>query len=96
MNRGGMPEDLDDRVLALLARAYQLANSDLEGINEAAEELVAMSGEDLAVISKARRMVLERVAAGPDRATRQVASLIRRAIELGGSRWRWDDTRPVP
>jgi hypothetical protein len=25
-----------------------------------------------------------------------VASLIRRAIELGMWRWDWDDTRPVP
>jgi hypothetical protein len=91
-----MPEDLDDRVAALLARAYQLANSQLEGINEAAEELAAMSGDDLTVISKARRVVLARMAGNPDRATNQVASLIRRAIELGGWRWRWDETGPVP
>ena len=96
MSQAGNLEDLDGQVAALLARAYQLANSDLEGINEAAEELAAMSGEDLAVISKARRVVLERVAAGPDHDTRQVNSLIRRAIELGGWRWRWEDTGPAP
>ena len=92
----GELKDLDDRVSALLNRAYQLANSDLEGINDAAEELAGMSGEDLAVISKARRVVLERNAADPDRATTQVVWLIRRAIEVGGSRWRWEDTGSVP
>jgi hypothetical protein len=89
-------ENFDNRVAALLARAYQLADSNLEGINEAAEELAEMSGEDLAVISKARRVVLERMTAKPDSATKQVAWLIRRAIELGGWRWRWEDTGPLP
>jgi phosphohistidine phosphatase SixA len=96
MSRTGKAEVFDDRVTALLARAYQLAESHLKGIDEAAEELAKMSGEDLTVISQARRVVLERMAAGSDRATKQVLSLIRRAIELGGWRWRWEDTGPVP
>jgi hypothetical protein len=80
----------------LLARAYQLANSDLDGLNDAAEELAALSGQDVAVISRARRVVLEQLATNPDRTTNQVASLIRRAIEVGTGRWDWEDSGPVP
>jgi hypothetical protein len=89
-------ENLDDQVAALLARAYQLADSQLDGINEAAEELAAMSAGDLDVISKARRVVVQRMAADPDSVTKQVFWLIRRAIELGGWRWQWNDTGPLP
>jgi hypothetical protein len=96
MSQAGRAVDLDDQVTALLARAHQYADSHLEGIDEAAEELAKMSGEDLTVISQARRVALERMAADPDRVTKQVVSLIRRAIELGGWRWRWDNTGPVP
>jgi hypothetical protein len=96
LSQTGGAEDLDDRVTALLARAYEFADRHLEGIDEAAEELAEMSGEDLTVISQARRMVLERMAGRPDRATKQVVSLIRRAIELGSWRWHWEDTGPVP
>ncbi|HYA68070.1 MAG TPA: hypothetical protein VED63_04975 [Acidimicrobiales bacterium] len=79
-----------------MERACQLADSHLEGINEAAEELAAMSGVDLAVISKARRMALERMSACPDHAAKQVVWLIRRAIEVGGWRWQWEDDGSGP
>jgi hypothetical protein len=96
MNCEDKIDDLDSRVDALLARAYQLASSDLNGINEAAEELAALSGDDIGVLYRARRVVLERMAIGPDRATKQVVWLIRRALEVGSDRWRWKDTGPVP
>lgn len=87
---------IDPQVQALLTRAYELAESGLSGINEAAEELAAMSGEDVTAISQARRVVLARLRDQPDRATHQVYWLIRRGIELGAWRWRWVDTNPVP
>lgn len=84
------------QVQVLLDRAYELADSELTGINEAAEELAAMSSDDLTVISVARREVIRRLRERPDRATQQVYWLVRRALELGGWRWQWEDTDPVP
>jgi hypothetical protein len=89
-------DQLSQRAAALLARAYQLADSELEGIDEAAQELAAMTGDDLTVIDRARRLTIDRLAESPDRATKQVASLIRRALEVGMSRWHWDDSAEVP
>lgn len=89
------PSADDQRAGALLARAYELAGTELEGTDEAAEELASLAGDSLAVIDQARRLVARRLAERPDRATKQVASLIRRAIELGMSRWAWNDTNPV-
>jgi hypothetical protein len=48
------------------------------------------------VIERAVRVVAERVRRNPTHANKQVASLIRRAIELGMYRWKWADTNPVP
>jgi hypothetical protein len=84
------------RVDRLLARAYQLAALPLEGIEEAAKELVGLSADDLAVVDQARRLTAARVANNPTVQTKQVAALIRRAIEVGMSRWRFDDTGEVP
>ncbi|HEV8207133.1 MAG TPA: hypothetical protein VGR04_10650 [Acidimicrobiia bacterium] len=47
-------------------------------------------------MERAFRVVVERVRVDPSHANKQVASLIRRAIELGMWRWDWDETRPVP
>jgi hypothetical protein len=47
-------------------------------------------------MERAFRVVAERVRLDPCHTNNQVASLIRRAIELGMLRWDWDDTRPVP
>ncbi len=79
-----------------MLRAYELADSGLSGINEAAEELATMAGEELEVISSARRIVMARLRDHPDHPTRQVYWLIRRALELGDWRWQWEDTNPVP
>jgi hypothetical protein len=80
----------------LLDRSYELAASRLEGINEAALELADAAGDDRRVMERAIRVVAERVRVDPSHANKQVALLIRRAIELGMWRWDWDDTRQVP
>jgi uncharacterized protein len=80
----------------LLARAYELAGSGLEGINEAAVELADLSGEDASALDEARRIVAGRLASAPDHASKQVASLIRRAFELGHWRWEIAETKEVP
>ena len=85
-----------ERVDRLLVRAYQLAESELEGINEAALELADLAGDDVAVIDQARRVVAARIAARPDHLTKQVGSLIRRALELGHWRWEIPETNEVP
>jgi hypothetical protein len=53
-------------------------------------------GDNRRVMERAFRVVVERVRVDPSHANKQVASLIRRAIELGIWRWDWDETRPVP
>jgi hypothetical protein len=88
--------DSDDELCLLLDRGYELAAGHLEGINEAALELADAAGDDRRVMERAFRVVAERVRLDPSHANNQVASLIRRAIELGMWRWDWDDTRPVP
>ncbi len=88
--------DSDDQLCLLLDRGYELAAGHLEGINEAALELADAAGDDRRVMERAFRVVAERVRLDPSHANNQVASLIRRAIELGMWRWDWDDTRPVP
>ena len=88
--------DSDDQLRDLLDRGYELAASRLEGINEAALELADAVGDDRRVMERAFRVVAERVRVEPSHANKQVASLIRRAIELGMWRWDWDDTRQVP
>jgi PII-like signaling protein len=80
----------------LLARAYELARSGLEGINEAAVELADLSGEDVSALDEARRIVAGRLVSAPDHADKQVASLIRRAFELGHWRWEIPETNEVP
>jgi hypothetical protein len=86
----------DGQLRHLLERGYELAASELEGINEAALELADAAGGNRRVMERAFRVVAERVRVDPSHANKQVASLIRRAIELGMWQWDWDDTRPVP
>lgn len=80
-------DHLDEAAGALLARAAEIASGPLEGIEEAAKELAAMTGGDLRVLERARRLALEAERADPGRLSRQVVSLLRRAIEVG--RWDW-------
>lgn len=81
-------DHLDEAAAALLDRATEIASAPLEGIEEAAEELAAMTGGDLRVLERARRRALEAERNDPGRLSRQVVSLLRRAIEVGS--WNWD------
>jgi len=80
--------DFDERVERILARVHQMADEPLEGIEEAAKELAALAGGDVAVVARLRQVAAGNVDAEPDRHNKQVLSLVRRAIEVG--RWDWD------
>ncbi len=86
--------DVDARAEQILARARQFADGDLEGIEEAAKELAEMAGGDVAVVAGARQRAARAVADDPGRHSKQVLSLIRRAIEVG--RWDWDAYGAAP
>lgn len=89
-------DELEGRVTALLGRAHEIAAGHLDGINDAAEELAALTQGDLRVLYLARRTALQQLASRPDRETRQVISLIRRALEVGDWPGQWDNTQHVP
>lgn len=76
------------RVDAVVGRAFRLAGQPLEGIESASKELVELTGGDRRVLERARRVALGLSEADPSKLTRQVASLVRRALELG--QWEWD------
>lgn len=80
--------DDETRVTALVAEAYALADGDLAGIDDAARELASVARGDVRVIAAAIRQVRAQVESGGDRATKQVASLLRRALEIGT--WDWE------
>ena len=86
--------DIDARVEQILARARQFADGDLDGIEEAAKELAEMAGGDVAVVARARQGAARAVADDPGRHSKQVLSLIRRAIEVG--QWDWDAYEAEP
>jgi hypothetical protein len=86
--------DFDERVERILARAHQMADEPLEGIDEAAKELAALAGGDVAVVARLRQVAAANVDAEPDRHNKQVLSLVRRAIEIG--RWDWDAYEAAP
>ena len=86
--------DFDERVERILSRVHQMADEPLEGIEEAAKELAALAGGDVAVVARLRQVAAENVDAEPDRHNKQVLSLVRRAIEVG--RWDWDAYEATP
>lgn len=80
----------DDEVETWLKRCRALAESPLEGIEEAADELAELAGGDIRLMEQARRRVLaEQEQHGANRTTKQMLSLWRRAVERGW--WKWDD-----
>jgi hypothetical protein len=85
----------EEAVARLLARADELAESCLEGIEDAARELAELAGNDAAAVSEARRVVTRRLESDATRHNKQVMSLIRRTLEVGMARWRMQDTRPL-
>jgi hypothetical protein len=86
--------DFDQRVEQILGRAHQMADEPLEGIDEAAKELAALAGGDVAIVARIRQVAADNVDAEPDRHNKQVLSLVRRAIEIG--RWDWDAYEATP
>ena len=86
--------DLNERVERILARAHEMADEPLEGIDEAARELAELAGGDVAVVARIRQRAADAVKAEPDRHNKQVLSLVRRAIEIG--RWDWDAYEATP
>lgn len=86
----------DERLGKLLDRAFGLARSELEGIDDAARELAGVAEGDVALMADAIRWVRSRVDDGGDRELKQVASLLRRSLEIG--QWDWDayEGRPAP
>jgi hypothetical protein len=87
-NDGPVADSEDARVQTLLHRAFAFADQDLSGINEAARELAECAGGDVAVMEGAIRRVRAQVHSGGDRRTKQVSSLLRRALEIG--EWDWE------
>ena len=71
----------DGQLRHLLDPGYELAATQLEGINEGALELADAAGGDRRVMERACRVVAERVRVDPSHANDQVASLIRRAVQ---------------
>ncbi|MHB8505950.1 MAG: hypothetical protein ACYDEN_09575, partial [Acidimicrobiales bacterium] len=85
---------VDERAGELVERAATIASGTLEGIEDAARELAAMTAGDLRVLERARRLALSRLETAPDHSSRQIAALLRRALEVGT--WSWDAATPSP
>ncbi|MHB1487296.1 MAG: hypothetical protein ACYCZM_07070, partial [Acidimicrobiales bacterium] len=80
---------LDDAVRLWLERCRALAESPLEGIEDAANELAGLSNGNRQVMERARRLLLAEKADRPaDRVTAQMLSLWRRSFENGT--WDWE------
>jgi hypothetical protein len=86
--RASSNEDLDAAVEKFLAAAYELAQSPISAFNDAAEALAGKADRDRRVIERARRVVQTRLQTGNNHLTKQVLSLLRRALELG--EWDWE------
>ena len=78
----------DERVQGVVALAYELADQDLEGIDDAARAIAELCHGDIAVIDAARRVIHADVERDPSRRHKQAASLVRRALEIG--HWDWE------
>ena len=82
---------------AVLRRAFELASGELEGIDSAAKELAGMCGHDASLLNEARKEIARQISEeGSSSLRRQVASLLRRAFELGEWRQGFADTPEVP
>jgi hypothetical protein len=84
-----------DAAEAVLCRARDLAGTPLEGIEGAAVELVTLAG-DRATITRAYRMAGAAARMLPTRDNKQVAAILRRAIEVGRDSWGFDETGSPP
>jgi hypothetical protein len=80
--------DLDTAAKAFLEHTYEVSAGPISAFNDTAAALAAEANRDRRIIERARREVLSRVRQNPDRANKQAASLIQRALELGD--WDWE------
>ena len=80
--------DLQATVDAFLAEAYEVSRRPIHAFNDTAVALAARANRDVRVVERARREVQHRLDQHPDHLTKQVASLLRRALELG--EWDWE------
>jgi hypothetical protein len=85
----------DDSVWRWLARCRQLAESDLEGIEAPADELVQLAAGDREMMEHARHQLLDALAhERRNKTLHQMLALWRRAFEKGDWSWQenpWDD-----
>ena len=80
--------DLDAAVDGFLVEAYEISRAPILAFNDTAVALAAKANRDRRVIEGARRVVQNRLEVHPDHLSKQVASLLRRALELG--EWDWE------
>jgi hypothetical protein len=80
--------DLEATTRAFVKRVYEVAQGPIHGFNDTAAALATEANRDRGMIERARREVLSRLRADPDHVTKQAASLIQRALELGD--WDWN------
>ena len=91
----GLDRPLETAVARLLTRADELARGYLEGIEDAAHQLVELAGGDISVVSEARRLAAARLGSDASTQNKQVMALIRRTLEVGMGEWSMDETRPL-
>lgn len=84
-----------ERAEAVLDEAYRLASQPLEGIEGPAKALALMCAGDANVLNEARKTVARSLAQSEDPLDKQVASLLRRAFELGSWESGFEDTKSV-
>ncbi|HUJ66706.1 MAG TPA: hypothetical protein VLX59_14265 [Acidimicrobiales bacterium] len=80
--------DFDTKVDQVLGRAFRLSIEPLEGIEKEAEQLAALAAGDVRVVEAARRLAMNLAEGLPGMITKQVISLLRRALEIGA--WNWE------
>ena len=93
--RPGPDRQLETAVAGMLSRADDLARGDLEGIEDAAHQLIELAGGDVRVVSEARRLAAARLESDASTQNNQVMALIRRALEVGMGQWSMEETRPL-
>jgi len=83
----------DSALFGWLNHCRELANSGLDGIEDAARELAELADGDRQLMERAREMLLRALEHEPHNATlRQMHALWRRAFEKG--EWTWDEIPP--
>ncbi len=89
-------ERIDLAATRLLTGAREIAAEHPDGIEDGARQLVELSGGDVAVVSRARRIAVARMESEPSGLNKQIVSLIRRALEVGANGWVMHETEPPP